>query len=236
MPAREYRWRHLALLISILLLFVVAPLVIPLHHGILVMNVISAAVLVAGSYALSERKYLFAIAIVLSAITIVGTGLLLAFPQPRALLVSHSSIVVLVAFFCVTILSYVLGSRSGHSDKIFAAICVYMLLGYGWTFVYSLLLELQPQSFAATSEVARNDYVGRILQLRFFSVVTLTAVGYGDFVPRSPVARTMTIVEAVMGQFYLVALIGRLVGLHIVHGSDPRSCASLSRRRKPGRG
>jgi hypothetical protein len=114
MPAREYRWRHLALLISILLLFVVAPLVIPLHHGILVMNVISAAVLVAGSYALSERKYLFAIAIVLSAITIVGTGLLLAFPQPWALVVSHSSIVVLVAFFCVTILSYVLGSRSGH--------------------------------------------------------------------------------------------------------------------------
>ena len=110
-----------------------------------------------------------------------------------------------------------------------------MLIGYGWTFVYSLLLELQPQSFAATSEVARNDYVGRILQLRFFSFVTLTAVGYGDIVPRSPAARTMTILEAVMGQFYLVALIGRLVGLHIVHGSDPRSRASLSRRRKPGR-
>jgi len=72
----------LALLISILLLFVVAPFVVPLHHGILVMNVISVAVLVAGSYALSERKHLFAIAVMLSAITIVGTGLLLAFRQP----------------------------------------------------------------------------------------------------------------------------------------------------------
>src|SRR5438477_11421547 len=100
MPVREYRWRHLALLISILLLFAV-----PLRHGILVMNVISAAVMVAGSYALSERKHLFAIAVVLSAITIVGTGLLVAFPQPWALLISHSSIIVLVAFFCVTILS-----------------------------------------------------------------------------------------------------------------------------------
>src|SRR5438132_12373238 len=66
MPVREYRWRHLALLISILLLFVVALFVVPLRHGILVMNVISAAVLVAGSYALSERKHLFAIAVVLS--------------------------------------------------------------------------------------------------------------------------------------------------------------------------
>ena len=225
MPAREYRWRHLALLISILLLFVVAPFVVHLHDGILVMNVISAAVLVAGSYALSERKHLFAIAIVLSAITIVGTGLLLAFRQPWALLVSHLSVVVLVAFFCVTILSYVLGSGRVTSDKIFAAICVYMLIGYGWTFVYSILLELQPQAFAATSEIARNDYVDRILQLRYFSFMTLTTVGYGDIVPSSPAARTMTILEALMGQFYLVALVGRLVGLHIVHGSDPRSRA-----------
>jgi len=88
----------LALLISILLLFVVAPFVVSLHHGILVMNVISVAVLVAGSYALSERKHLFAIAVVLSAITIVGTALLVAFPQPWALLISHSSIIVLVRF------------------------------------------------------------------------------------------------------------------------------------------
>jgi hypothetical protein len=81
----------------------------------------------------------------------------------------------------------------------------------GWTFVYSLLLELQPQSFAATNEVARNDYVGRILQLRYFSFMTLTTVGYSDIVPHSPAARTMTILEAGMGQFYLVAL-GRTPG------------------------
>ena len=87
MPAREYRWRHLALPISILLLFVTAPFVVSLHDGILIMNVISVTVLVAGSYALSERKYLFAVAVVLSAITIAGTGLVLAFRQPWALLV-----------------------------------------------------------------------------------------------------------------------------------------------------
>ena len=88
MLAREYRWRHLGLLISILLLFVTAPVVVSLHDGILIMNVISVTVLVAGSYALSERKYLFAIAIALSAITIASTGLVLAFQQPWALLVS----------------------------------------------------------------------------------------------------------------------------------------------------
>ena len=105
MAAREYQWRHLALLITILLLFVTAPFVVSLHDGILIMNVISVTVLIAGSYALSERKYLFSIAVILSAITIVGTALVLTFQQPWAKLASSLSIVVLVGFFCVTILS-----------------------------------------------------------------------------------------------------------------------------------
>src|SRR5437899_1543748 len=93
--------RHLLLLISILLLFAVSPFVVTLRHGILILNVAGAAFLLAGSYALSETRELFRTAIVLSAISIVATCLLLAFPQHWAVLVSHSSIILLVAFFCV---------------------------------------------------------------------------------------------------------------------------------------
>jgi voltage-gated potassium channel len=53
--------------------------------------------------------------------------------------------------------------------------------------------------------------------------MTLTTVGYGDIVPHSALARTLTVLEAVMGQFYLVVLVGRLVGLHIVHETTERS-------------
>jgi hypothetical protein len=58
--------------------------------------------------------------------------------------------------------------------------------------------------------------------MRYFSFATLASVGYGDVVPHTQMARTMALLEAMLGQFYLVALIGRLVGLHIVH-SDSRS-------------
>ena len=89
--------------------------------------------MVAGSYALSDRKQLFGTAIVLSAISIVATCLLLAFPQHWAVLVSHSSIILLVAFFWVSILAYVLHSGRVTSDRIFAAICVYLLIGFAWS-------------------------------------------------------------------------------------------------------
>ena len=109
-------------------------------------------------------------------------------------------------------------------DKIFAAICVYMLVGYAWTFAYALVDELRPGSFVTSSIDMPTDYVTRVLQMRYFSFMTLTTVGYGDIVPHSDAARTLAALEAVTGQIFLTVLIARLVGLHIVHarGSDSR--------------
>jgi hypothetical protein len=223
MATREYRWRHLSLLISIMLLFIVSPFAATFRHGILMLNVIAATVLVAGSYALSERKHLFAIAIVLSVISIVASWYLINFPSHWAVVVSHTSVVVLIAFFSITILGYVLRGGRITLDKIFAAICVYLLIGYAWTFAYSLLEELVPGSLSVLSGAGQSDFVSRVMQLRYFSFMTLTTVGYGDVLPRSQAARTMAIFEAVMGQIYLAVLVARLVGLHIVHATGLHS-------------
>jgi voltage-gated potassium channel Kch len=212
-------WRHLVLLISILLLFIVSPLVVPLRRGIFFLNIFGAGFLVAGSYALSEQRRSFIIAIVLSIISVIATSLLLAYGEHWAVLLSHSSAIILISFFSVTILGYVLGSGRVTADKIFAAICVYLLLGYGWTFIYAVLDELQPGSFSNLS-IPGKDFAGRVMQLRYFSYMTLTTVGYGDVVPASPLARTLATLEAIMGQIYLAVLIARLVGLHIVHGLE----------------
>jgi voltage-gated potassium channel len=141
MATHEHRWRHLTLLISILLLFIVSPFVATLQHGILILNVLGATVLLAASYALSERKHLFVVAIVLSAISIIGTMLLLIFEQHWAALVSDTCLILLVAFFSVTILGYVLRGGRVTADKIFAAICVYMLMDTPGRLVMRFLMK-----------------------------------------------------------------------------------------------
>jgi voltage-gated potassium channel len=223
MATHENPRRHLILLIALLLIIVLSPFIVTLRHGVTVLNIVGAAVLLSATYAVSERKNFLAIAIILSAISIITTWLLAAFPAYWLVVVSHGSLVVLIGFFSFTILGYVVRSGKITSDRIYGAICVYLLFGYAWTFAYALLDELQPGSFAASNEIGSMDYVGRVMQLRYFSFMTLTTVGYGDIVPRSPAARTMAMLEAVMGQFYLVALIGRLVGLHIVHTTSSRA-------------
>ncbi len=217
MATPEYRWRHLALLVSILLLFAVIPFAVTFRHGPLIMDIAATTILIAGTYALSERKHLFIIAIVLSVISVIAAALLLVYPQRWAVLLQHGCIVVLVTFFSVSILGYVLRSGSVTIDRIFAAVCVYMLIGFGWTFAYALLEEIVPGSFAPLPQTGPTDYVAHILGLRYFSFMTLTTVGYGDIIPRSAAARTMAVIEAVMGQIYLTVLVARLVGLHIVY-------------------
>src|SRR5438477_3275173 len=214
--------RHLVLLVSLLVIFVVSPFVVPYYYGPTILNVIAAAVLLSATYAVSRRRSFFFFALSVSIFSIVMTFWLAAAPSYWLVLVSHGSLVVLIIFFAVAILSYVLGRGKVSWDKIYGAVCAYLLLGYAWTFAYSLIEEMQPGSFTSSTSPMPHDLVGRVMQLRYFSFVTLATVGYGDIVPRLPAARTMALLEAILGQFYLVALVGRLVGLHIVHERGAR--------------
>ena len=214
--------RHLFLLAALLLLVIVTPMVAPLRHGILVVNVIGAAVLISASYAVSDRRRFLAVAIVFSTASVVANWFMLMYPGHGIVIIAHSSMIFLLSFFAITILSYVVRSGRVTADRIYAAICAYLLIGYAWAFGYALFDEFQPGAFAGPTEIARDDYLGRVMQMRYFSFITLATVGYGDIVPRAPGARTLAILEAIVGQFYLVALVGRLVGLHIVHGNAER--------------
>jgi len=213
---------HLYLLISLLLIFVVSPFVVSYYYGPTILNVIAAIVLLSATYAVSRRRSFLIFALFFSIFSIGMTFWLAAAPSHWLVLVSHGSLVVLIIFFAVAILSYVLGRGKVSWDKIYGAVCAYLLLGYAWTFAYSLIEEMQPGSFTSSTSPMPHDLVGRVMQLRYFSFVTLATVGYGDIVPHTAAARTMALLEAILGQFYLVALVGRLVGLHIVHGNPER--------------
>lgn len=53
----------------------------------------------------------------------------------------------------------------------------------------------------------------------YFSLVTLTTLGYGDIIPLSAPAKSVVVMEALVGQIYLTVLIARLVGIHIANKS-----------------
>lgn len=215
--------RHLLLLILLLLIFILSPFVVPYYYGPTILNIIAAAILLSATYAVSTRRSFWLFGLSLTLVSIVLTFCLAAKPTHWLIIVAHGSLVVVIGFFAVVILSYVLRSGKVTADKIYGAVCAYLLFGYAWAFVYSLIEEVQPGSFTSLTSIGTHDIVSRVMQMRYFSFVTLTSVGYGDVIPHSQLARTLALLEAMLGQFYLVALIGRLVGLHIVHGNSERT-------------
>ena len=57
------------------------------------------------------------------------------------------------------------------------------------------------------------DYSSIVTKLGYYSFVTLTALGYGDITPAHPVARSLAMLEALIGVLYPVALLGWLVSV-----------------------
>ena len=97
---------------------------------------------------------------------------------------------------------------------IIGSICLYLLLGLMWGFIYIAIDQLYPDSFNYDFLHIIEVY-DPMPELMYFSMVTLTTLGYGDITPLSSPARAMATMQAVTGQIYLTVLVARLVGMHI---------------------
>ena len=85
------------------------------------------------------------------------------------------------------------------------AICIYVLIGLLFVFLYGVLAVLGSGNF-----FAQGTDGTRSLRL-YFSFVTLSTLGYGDYTAAGELGRTLAIVEALLGQLYLVTVIAVLV-------------------------
>ena len=94
---------------------------------------------------------------------------------------------------------------------------VYLLLGGFFAMLYSIVYMVDPAHFAGISDIEGNDpTLGPNRTMIYFSLVTLTTLGYGDIHPTTAISRSITNVESILGQLYLTVLVARLVGQHLV--------------------
>ena len=134
-------------------------------------------------------------------------------PEPR---VAQSGVVEQPVDRLVTLPADVLGQvlvgPNVDANRIAGAVCVYILLGYVWSVLYLLVALAASDAFAGVDAGNIPDLSS---QLTYFSFVTLTTLGYGDISPLTPIAQSLTYLEAIIGQLYVAILIAGLVGAHL---------------------
>ncbi len=102
------------------------------------------------------------------------------------------------------------------NDTIRGAFCAYILMGLAWASAYQLVALLQPGAInigTGTESAQAQNYT-------YYSFVVLTTLGFGDITPVSGVARSLTWIEAVTGQFFIATTIARLVGKRMRNDSN----------------
>jgi hypothetical protein len=92
-----------------------------------------------------------------------------------------------------------------NARSVLGAVCVYLLVGLVFAFVFGAVAELgSTPLFAQSTDGTRSLRV-------YFSYVTLATLGYGDYTPDGNLAQLLAVVEALVGQLYLVTVIAVLV-------------------------
>ena len=104
------------------------------------------------------------------------------------------------------------GPVTGH--RVRGAVAGYLLLGMACAYAYSLIDNLIPGSFQMSATDLQSSQT-RSDAFDYFSIVTLTTLGYGDITAVHPVARSVVMIEALLGQLYPAILIARLVTLQM---------------------
>jgi Ion channel. len=93
--------------------------------------------------------------------------------------------------------------------RVQGAVAVYLLFGLIWAFAYDFVILHAPQAFHADELTVQHGPLTPTLI--YFSFTTLTTVGYGDITPIHPIARSLAMLEAFVGQLFPAILIARLV-------------------------
>jgi hypothetical protein len=120
---------------------------------------------------------------------------------------------IFLGFTIGEMLRYLLKKGPITADKLHGALAGYIMIALLFAFLYTLIETLVPGSFANAAAAEPRAF----FNLLYFSFSTLTTVGFGDITPVTDQARSLVMVEAFTGVFFVGVLIARLAGLYPPH-------------------
>ena len=214
----------------ILLICLVLILLLPSYFdqplmGGLVLSVLLSVLLLSALYlvAYQLRELLTGIAIAIPVMLALWWNALL--PEPWGVYVANGLYLLFICYIGLLIGRFLFETDRISLDMIIASVCLYLLIGLLWAFIYQMIEVGSSGSFRFVEvEASLMEPVRHMLsQFTYYSYVTLSTLGYGDITPVTRLARSWAVLETLAGQFYLAVVIARLVGLYITRRDNDAS-------------
>lgn len=218
------------LLISLILLFVLRPYNRGVIYGA-IWGVLFIIVFLSAIFNCRHSKKVKIGSILFAVPTIIIQGIHLIFPNQILWIILLIFTIIFIFITTVSIIKQVVLNAKVQLETLRGVVCAYFMIAFGFAFIYYLLDTISPGVFYAShfdpEAITSTHYIS---ELMYFSFVTLLCIGYGDITAVQDLGQTFTVLEGIIGQFYIAILVARLVSvysffehkLHLVKGNQKK--------------
>ena len=221
------RWKHLALLMVLLAAAILEPLAAKLSERAILSGVaIAAAINVGVLLVIFERRWerilgIWLIGFMFGADVIRDVS---SNSSELATICYHCFAASFLAFAVAVILIRIFERQTIRTDEVIGALCGYLLAAAAWGNLYGLVYLFWPDAFRIGDAMALQlrDWHLRRFFFDYFSVTTLTTLGFSEIAPAGAPVYSLTWIESVFGQFYIAVVVAQLVGLRLAQAIKPR--------------
>lgn len=202
------RSRYAALMVAITALFVLSPLLEAglwdrVGYAVLTIIVLAAAIRASTPAMHGMRRIAISIGLLTAALMATKT----AWPGKPQDLAADVLFLAFNIFTLGVVLGRVLTAKRVDFNILCGTAAAYLLLTLTWAVSYRVIEGVSPGSFSGT---AREDFP----EFLYFSLTTITSLGYGDILAVNPWARVWAGLQAAVGIFYMAAVVARLVSVY----------------------
>jgi hypothetical protein len=201
------------LFLFLLAILVLYPYIQNGGFGYFAFRVVGGAGILIAVYAIRLRRTLLLVALLLAVPAVLERMLL---REPDTGLLSILSIVlsfVFDVFIVVVIFRRVFGNDEPNSETIFGALCIYLLVGFAFASLYGMVAAIQPRAFYLDPQTNLHAIPNKF-DFIYYSFTTMVSLGAAGITPVSAPARSLSVMEAIIGVLYLAVLIARLMSAY----------------------
>jgi Ion channel len=206
---------HRFFLLFILLLgtLILHPYAETSRFGYYAFRIVGSATILISVYAAKIHRTLLVVAFLLAVPTLLQRIVL-----PRITASSFSMFNMVLSFIfdiliIVVIFRHVFAREQANSETIFGALCVYLLMGFSFASIYGVVAAFEPSAFYLDPRTNLHLVPDRF-DFIYYSFATMTSLGAAGITPVSAEARSVSVLEAIIGVLYLAVLIARLMGAY----------------------
>jgi voltage-gated potassium channel len=169
--------------------------------------------LIVAAFSISKSRFQFLIMLGISGATVLPVW---HFAIPDRIIsetLNNALWLILIFYIGLIIFQDIIKSKLISSNEIYGAISVYLLTGTFFGIIFQTVLLFDPNALYF-NPINFKDLPPTDGEIFYYSFITLSTVGYGDVSPVAPIARSISMIEAILGVMYVATMIARFVANH----------------------